>query len=508
MALFAPGWIRVKNLKQHTPFLFVLLFHLTLALLYASLIPLGEAPDESAHLGYARFIARHGRLPATLAERQQADYRSDFPPLYYLIIARPLAVVGDTPPAQLKSVGDTPRRLIPTNGQTIAAFIHTADEAWPWRGITLGWHLSRFVSVIFTVLSIILTYAIAWRLTGQRKIALSAAALHAFIPQVLFIGSVLNEDSLLTFLSGLLLLALISYTKPPRLPGLWHTFLLGILLGLASVSKYNALPLWPLVGMWGVWLVYKKSKRKADSLLPTLKRLAQHSVALLIGVILTAGWWLGFVWFHFNEVDNLGLIRGSLAAFTSSTHDTTLQKVAAGMDPHHLQILLGSLWRRWRNRTTCLGLLAPRYLLSSVAYSSPPLRITYHLSRITLHVPRYTPYASRNPFHPSLRPTPYALRPFLPHPPLLSFPPHSPVCHDRGQYRRKRPGASHLPHPVRHHHGPDLGLVPYHPICATPNAPRPSPGNHPSRLHPFPQPLHTPPHPIQLPTAHPALHDP
>jgi hypothetical protein len=326
----APAGARTEKFKQHTPFLLILVLHLALAVIFSSLVPLGEAPDESAHLGYARFIAENGRLPATLAERQAADYRSDFPPLYYLIIARPLAAVGDTPPTHLKSVGDTPRRLIPTNGQTIAAFIHTTDEAWPWQGLPLAWHLSRFISVVFNTLAVITTYAIAWRLTGQRTIATSAAALHAFIPQALFIGSVLNEDSLLIFLSGLILLTLIGYTKPPRLPGLWQSLWLGLLLGLATISKYNALPLWPLVAVWGGWLTYKKLvAQKTGNSAHKIKRLAGHLIVLFIGVILTSGWWLSFVWRHFNDVAGQGLIRGSLAAFTQ-TNDTTLLRISAG----------------------------------------------------------------------------------------------------------------------------------------------------------------------------------
>jgi hypothetical protein len=417
MILPVPDWIRIKNLKQHIPFLFVLLLHLTLALLYSSLVPLGEAPDESAHLGYARFIANYGRLPTTLTERQEADYRSDFPPLYYLIIAPPLAAVGDAPPTRLKSVGDTPRRLIPTNGQTIAAFIHTADEAWPWRGITLGWHLSRFVSVMFTTLAVITTYAIAWRLTEQRNMALSAAALHAFIPQVLFVGSVLNEDSLLIFLSGLILLTLISYTKPPRLPGLGHTFLLGILLGLASVSKYNALPFWPLVGGWGIWLTYRKLREETGSLLPKLKRLAQHLIVLLVGVILTAGWWLGFVWFHFNEIDRLGLIRGSLAAFTTTTHDTTLQKIAAGAS---ITLPPATAWLEWgvtifKSFWGLFGgggaielpawvywLLATFCLLAAIPY------IVYYVLRNT-QADRYGRTATRTMFHATRFTLPYSV---------------------------------------------------------------------------------------------------
>lgn len=116
-------------------------------------------------------------------------------------------------PTRLKAIGDTPRRLIPTNGQTIAAVIHTADEAPPWRGLPLAWHLGRLISVALTALAVTLTYAIAWRLTGQRILAASAAALHAFIPQVLFIGSVLNDDTLLICLSGLILLTLVTYPR-------------------------------------------------------------------------------------------------------------------------------------------------------------------------------------------------------------------------------------------------------------------------------------------------------
>lgn len=327
------------NLKKHTPLLGVLLIYLVLSAAYSTLVPVGEAPDEPAHLNYARFIAGHGRLPATLAERQAADYRADFPPLYYLIAAGPVAAVGNTPPTRLKFVGDTPRRLIPTNGQTIAAVIHTADEAWPWRGITLAWHLSRFISVGLMALAVGVTYAVAWQLTQRRGIALAAAALHAAIPQVLFIGSVLNEDGLLVLLSGLILLVLLAYTIPPRLPGLWHTFLLGALLGLASVSKYNAIPLWPLAIVWGGWLVYRRR------LWLRFKYLLARLAVLLAGTALTGGWWFGFVWLNFNQVGSRGLVQGSLAAFTASTHDATLVKISAGASPAALPS--PSAWVEW-----------------------------------------------------------------------------------------------------------------------------------------------------------------
>ncbi len=328
----------------HRPLLLILLLHLALSLAYTSLVPLGEAPDEPAHLSYARFIARHGRLPVTLAERQAAGYRATWPPLYHFLAAGPLVGGGDTPPTRLKSVGDTPRRLIPTNGQTIAAFIHTADEVWPWRGLPLAWHLSRLISVTLTALTVITTYVIAWRLTRQRSIAIGAAGLQATLPQVLFIGSVLNDDSLLMLLSGLVLLTLVVYTQRATPPGPGQLFLLGALLGLATVAKYNAFPLWILTLIWTASLLHQTFPIRPLAYLcpveyspirpPVPGRVFAHSsirlLALLAGAIVTGGWWFVFIWFHFNQVDRLGLFPGSLAALTAGTADASLHQLTAG----------------------------------------------------------------------------------------------------------------------------------------------------------------------------------
>jgi hypothetical protein len=321
----------------HLPILLILLLHFALALAYASRIPLGEAPDESAHLSYARFIADQGRLPATRAERQEAGYRSAWPPFYHFLIAGPLALIGDEPPARLKAVGDTPRRLIPTDGQTIAAFIHTADESLPWRGLPLAWHWSRLISVALTTLAVTLTYAIAWRLTRQRTLATSAAALHAFIPQVLFIGSILNDDNLLICLSGLIFLTLINYTQRPT-PA--HIFLLGVLLGLATVAKYNALPLWALAIIWLLWPRLNNLRKNRETQNPpssihyplsTIYYASRLSPILLfcLGALLTGGWWFIFTWLNFNEVTSLGWLPGSLAALTAGASDASLRQIAA-----------------------------------------------------------------------------------------------------------------------------------------------------------------------------------
>ncbi len=307
----------------------VLLLHLLLALAYASLTPLGEAPDEPAHLRYAQFIARQGRLPQTLAERTAAGYRSTWPPLYHLLLTGPLEAVGDTPPTRLKAVGDSPRRLIPTNGQTIAAFIHTDDEAWPWRGLPLAWHLGRIISTVLSTLALIPTYLIAWRLTRRRSLGLSATALQATIPQVLFVGSVLNDDNLLILLAGIILLILVLYTQAATAPGPGRLFLLGLLLGLAVVTKYNALPLWALAFVWVAWLRYRAPVQTHRT--GPAAHVVSGLAVLLIGAVISSGWWFGFIWRHFNQIDRQGLWAGSLAAVAAGTADATLRQIDTGL---------------------------------------------------------------------------------------------------------------------------------------------------------------------------------
>ncbi|MBN1220943.1 MAG: glycosyltransferase family 39 protein [Anaerolineae bacterium] len=318
---------RFKTLKQYTPLLAVVLFYMVLAVAYASLVPLGEVPDEPAHVNYARFLAERGHLPTTLAEREAAGYRSAWPPLYHLLVSRPFVAMDDIPPTHLKSVGDTPRRLIPTNGQTIAAFIHTEDEAWPWQGITLAWHLGRFISVLFTGLTVIITYLIARRLTARQDIAAATAALTAFIPQVLFIGSAVSDDNLLITLAALIFLILVIYTQRATLPGIGLMFFLGLLLGLATVTKYNTLPLWAITLLWLGWLSLGRHRTRVSKPFVTL---LNRMIVLLLGAALTAGWWFIFIWRNFNQVNARGWLSGSLAALTAGTADASLRQLGRG----------------------------------------------------------------------------------------------------------------------------------------------------------------------------------
>jgi hypothetical protein len=64
----------------------LLAVYLGVTLIYGQLKPLGEAPDEIAHMDLIRFIGEEGYLPRIEAERQAAGYKSDSPMLYHILI--------------------------------------------------------------------------------------------------------------------------------------------------------------------------------------------------------------------------------------------------------------------------------------------------------------------------------------------------------------------------------------------------------------------------------------
>ena len=118
----------------------ILVIYLALAVAYSVVVPIGRGADEWAHYGYARFIAEHGRLPLSPAERAIAGYKSDWPPLYHLAAAGLTAWVDTAGPPAFKYRADNIRRqLVPAQGPD--AILHTEDENFPWRQEILIWHL-------------------------------------------------------------------------------------------------------------------------------------------------------------------------------------------------------------------------------------------------------------------------------------------------------------------------------------------------------------------------------
>jgi len=275
----------------------IVLGHVLLAVFYSLIIPPWEAHDEWAHFQYAAYITENLALPdpgQRLTTEFQFDESSQ-PPLYYLLAAAPMLAV-DTNDGYRPSVNHYAAWGTGEGGVNFALHDFTA-EAWPWSGSLLALHLGRWVSILISVFGLCVTYALARLLSPKAPgIALIATGIQAFTPQYVFISSVMTNDILLIVLETVFLyLSLRLLTDGPTLR---LTLLLGLVTGLALMTKYLALALIPLaviVLALSAWLHRRQSgngRRFALSLLVGLGFILVLSSALLSRNLQLTGAWI------------------------------------------------------------------------------------------------------------------------------------------------------------------------------------------------------------------------
>lgn len=208
----------------------VLLLYLALALAFVFSVPIWEAPDEPAHFLRIRAEARRLGLvngseqnwwpfppggepppldhPGLALQRREgfwkkgtvvSGYERHQPPGYYLLAAPILALAGGDaePPFFFNHQYETQQ------GQV---FLHGADRDPPFARARRAILLLRLLSTLFGAVTVVLIWRTAGFLVtgaGCGPLALAAAALTAFLPQFIFVTSVINNDALALALSAL-----------------------------------------------------------------------------------------------------------------------------------------------------------------------------------------------------------------------------------------------------------------------------------------------------------------
>lgn len=196
----------------------IVLLYLIVGGLFAVRTPAWQAPDEPAHYNYIVQVAAVGCCPiiemgdwdqAYLDELKGTRFRPDLltnlaavqyedhqPPLYYILAAPVYNLTG---------------------GSLTAL---------------------RLFSVLIGVIIVLCTYGVGMVIYPARpEIALGAAAFVAFLPQHIAILASVNNDALGWALTSMILLASVIYVK---LPGRLQSWQLGILVGLALITKASA----------------------------------------------------------------------------------------------------------------------------------------------------------------------------------------------------------------------------------------------------------------------------
>ncbi len=346
----------------------VIVVYALLAVIYSVAIPLFETPDENHHAEYVRHLAAGEGLPVLdPGHSGPLAQEGGQPPLYYalgalLIRGGGLAWEETLPVRNPHANVGNPVQLGNKN-----RWLHGEDESWPWQGMTLAVHLLRLFSILLGCGTVYLAYRVAClALPDAGGLALAAAALTAFTPQFIFLSASVNNDNLAVFMAALVLwlLARAGWGGPVPMPSWRDSLVLGAVLGLAALTKLNALGLWLLA----VIVLGERAFRGG-----MLGRMVGR-LAVIMGVaIAIAGWWYVRNWRLYGDPTGLAVFLQMVGprprALTLTNLDAELEGLRASLvavfgwfnlalpgwiyrvwDAFVVAALAGLAWWQWRRR--------------------------------------------------------------------------------------------------------------------------------------------------------------
>jgi hypothetical protein len=146
----------------------------------------------------------------------------------------------------------------------------------------LALHIGRWFSLFLGVVTL---WAVAQsaRLVMPRRYALLPPLLLAVIPQFIFISASCSNDSMVIAASALVLwwLTRLLVVADRRAVQVGEWLFLGVLLGIAALSKLQGLGLWLLAAGVGVAIAYRRERRV----------LLVAALPVALPALLIAGWW-------------------------------------------------------------------------------------------------------------------------------------------------------------------------------------------------------------------------
>jgi hypothetical protein len=175
---------------------------------------------------------------------------------------------------------------------------HLDSEGFPYRGTSLAAHLARVLSVLMGAGTVLCTYAIAARLFPRQEwVAVAAAALNAFTPQFLFISAAINNDVLATLLAAVCLWLLVCIVQDG--PSARRLLALGVVVGLAALTKLNALVLLPLTALVLLLAAWRHGNWRSA---------VPQGIATFAAAAVAGGWWYLRNWILYRDPFGLKLM--------------------------------------------------------------------------------------------------------------------------------------------------------------------------------------------------------
>jgi len=278
----------------------ILVAFLALGVIYSVATPIFEALDEKSHYPVVKHIADGSGLPVQdPAQPGPWLQEGSQPPLYYALMAAATFWINTDDLPELRKPNPHAQIGNPLGEGNKNLVAHTDREAFPWRGTALAVHLIRLLSLLLGAATVYLTYRLAQEVVpDQPEAAVLAAALVAFNPMFLFISASVNNDNLVIMLCALALFMMVrvlvrsnDFGRSTRQPlGDWGW--LGIVLGLAVLTKLSALTLLPVAAVVLMLVTVRRRSWVA---------LVGGGVAIFGPLALISGWWFWRNWTLYGE---------------------------------------------------------------------------------------------------------------------------------------------------------------------------------------------------------------
>lgn len=269
--------------KTNKYIMLIILAFMVLSVAASVINPIHEATDELRHYRFVQHIVQTGRLPVQGA--LECRTQSHHPPLFYSLgaLATFWIDTGQDVCAEPETNPFWNYRQWEVGVDNKNLYLHKSNEAFPWSGEALAAHLARFVNVLIGAATVYLTWLIGREIWPKRPfLALGGTAFIAFNPMFVYMAGAINNDVIAALSGTAVALACVRLVKDEKgLSRRWGV-VLGLLYGLALLSKFNLLALGGTIGAAATWVAWRRKQWRQ-----------WLEVAIIAGLVtaLLSGWW-------------------------------------------------------------------------------------------------------------------------------------------------------------------------------------------------------------------------
>ena len=195
----------------------LVILYLSVAGLYAAVIPVFEGFDAQAHFAAVQYFRSERTLPELTSETVARSYELiPHPPVYYALAA--LAGAG-WPLDPASTVARASVNAYFDKSLSMRQSVTLPDTSW--QDLAPAW-AARFVSALGGLIVLLCTWWLARRLAPRAPtFALAAAAIAAFNPQFLFTAVTISNDAWSAATAALVLAVAVDAVMARRAPRAW-----------------------------------------------------------------------------------------------------------------------------------------------------------------------------------------------------------------------------------------------------------------------------------------------